>query len=155
MATRGTGSPLEGGRDCGDVRYAMEVKPMIVHYCQYVGCHVAICPLLKSHSCRWCQRETGASFALNAMIETDRLKVLGGEPEWTTVTSASGAGQSVARCPTCSIAVWSVYLHGTANIRQRIRIVRAGTLDTPDLLPPDVHIWTSETQPWIVLSDAN
>jgi hypothetical protein len=89
------------------------------------------------------------------MIETDRLKVLGREPEWTTVTSASGAGQSIARCPTCSIAVWSVYLHGTVNIRQRIRIVRVGTLDTPDLLPPDVHIWTSEKQPWIVLSDAN
>jgi hypothetical protein len=27
-------------------------------------------------------------------------------------------------------------------------------LDTPDLLPPDVHIWTSEKQPWIVLSNA-
>ncbi len=113
-----------------------------------------MCPLLRSHSCRWCQRETGASFALNAMIETDRLKLLRREPEWTTVPSQSKAGQSIARCPTCRIAVWSVYLHNTANVQQRIRIVRVGTLDTPDLLPPDVHIWISEKQPWIVLSDA-
>lgn len=86
------------------------------------------------------------------MIETDRLKVLKSEPEWTTVPSESGAGQSIARCPKCRIAVWSVYLDNTANVKQRIRIVRVGTLDHPDL-PPDAHIWTSEKQPWIVLDD--
>jgi len=31
--------------------------------------------------CRWCQRESGASFALNAMIEGDRVTNIGGEPE--------------------------------------------------------------------------
>ncbi len=109
--------------------------------------------LLKPHSCRWCQRETGASFALNAMIETDRLKLVAGEVEWTTVPSESGTGQSIARCPKCRIAVWSIYLSNSDHIKQHIRIVRVGTLDTPDALPPDVHIWISEKQPWIVLSD--
>ncbi|EXJ95479.1 hypothetical protein A1O1_00601, partial [Capronia coronata CBS 617.96] len=106
-------------------------------------------------SCRWCQRETGSSFALNAMIETDRLNLLGSEPEWITVPSESGAGQSIARCPQCRIAVWSVYLYNLASVQQRLRIVRVGTLDKPGLLSPDIHIWTSEKQPWIVLqSDA-
>lgn len=87
------------------------------------------------------------------MVETDRLKVLEGEPEWTTVPSESKAGQSIARCPKCQIAVWSVYLSNNSHVKQRIRIVRVGTLDNPDACPPDVHIWTSEKQPWIALSD--
>ncbi|KIX06028.1 uncharacterized protein Z518_04002 [Rhinocladiella mackenziei CBS 650.93] len=137
MAPQGIALPLEGGCDCGEIRYAMETKPMVVHCCH----------------CRWCQKETGASFALNAMIETDRLKILKKEPEWIIVPSESGAGQTIARCPQCRIAVWSVYLHNTAFVQQRLRIVRVGTLDNPDALPPDVHIWTAEKQPWIVLSD--
>ena len=103
-------------------------------------------------SCRWCQRETGASFALNAMIEADQLVVLRGEPEWTKVPSESGAGQNIARCPTCKIALYSVYYANPA-IAKLIRFVRVGTLDTPELLPPNAHIWTSEKQPWVVLSD--
>ena len=57
--------PLEGGCDCRDVRYRMATRPLFVHCCH----------------CRWCQRESGASFALNAMIEADRVSVLAAEPE--------------------------------------------------------------------------
>ena len=31
------------------------------------------------------------------------------------------------------------------------RLVRVGTLDEPDRLPPDVHIFTASKQPWLVL----
>ena len=30
--------------------------------------------------------------------------------------------------------------------------IRVGTLDTPDALPPDIHIYTSSKQPWAILS---
>ena len=49
--------PLEGGCDCKAIRYRMETAPLIVH-CRH---------------CRWCQRESGSAFALNAMIESDRV----------------------------------------------------------------------------------
>jgi hypothetical protein len=29
--------------------------------------------------------------------------------------------------------------------------VRVGTLDEPDRLPPDIHIFTASKQPWLVL----
>jgi hypothetical protein len=32
-----------------------------------------------------------------------------------------------------------------------VRFVRVGTLDEPDRLPPDIHIFTSSKQPWVVL----
>ena len=123
--------PIEGGCDCRTIRYRMTSAPLIVHCCH----------------CRWCQRESGASFALNAMIESDRVAVLGAEPELIDTPSNSGRGQKIARCPRCKVAVWSHYA-GSGPVT---RFVRVGTLDNPDALPPDVHIFTSSKQPWVTL----
>jgi hypothetical protein len=125
--------PIEGGCDCKAVRYRMATAPLFVHCCH----------------CRWCQRESGASFALNAMIEADRVVNLGVEPEVITTPSDSGLGQRIARCPSCKVAVWSHYA-GSGPIT---KFVRVGTLDQPDLLPPDVHIFTASKQPWVVLPE--
>jgi len=123
--------PIEGGCDCSRVRYRMETAPLFVHCCH----------------CRWCQRESGAAFALNAMIEAPRLVHIASEPELIRTPSQSGRGQLIARCPECRIALWSNY----AGAGPIIRFVRVGTLDDPDLLPPDVHIFTASKQPWIEL----
>src|SRR5207247_11189426 len=97
--------------------------------------------------CRWCQRETGASFAFNALIEADRVQLLKGDVEIIKTPSQSGKGQKISRCPRCHIAVWSNY----AGSGEAIRFVRVGTLDEPDRLPPDIHIFTSSKQPWVIL----
>jgi len=123
--------PADGGCDCRTVRYRLESAPLFVHCCH----------------CRWCQRESGAAFALNAMIEADRVTNLGTEPEIVLTPSASGKGQKVARCPKCRIAVWSNY----AGAGPVVRFVRVGTLDNPELLPPDVHIFTASKQPWVLI----
>jgi hypothetical protein len=123
--------PLDGGCTCGAVRYRMTSKPMFVHCCH----------------CRWCQRETGASFALNALIEADRVSLLKGEVEVVDTPSNSGKGQRIARCPKCHISLWSNY----AGAGDAVRFIRVGTLDEPDRLPPDIHIFTSSKQPWVVL----
>ena len=122
---------FEGGCTCRAVRYRMTSAPMFVHCCH----------------CTWCQRETGASFALNAMIEADRVVLLQGEPEVVNTPSNSGKGQKIARCPTCRIALWSNY-GGAGDL---VRFVRVGTLDEPGRLPPDIHIFTSTKQPWVVI----
>jgi hypothetical protein len=122
--------PLEGGCDCRAVRYQLASAPLIVHCCH----------------CRWCQRESGSAFALNALIESDRVVLLAGGPELVNTPSASGAGQLIARCAACRIALWSHY-----GGNRLVRFVRVGTLDEPDHLPPDIHIFTSTRQPWVVL----
>jgi hypothetical protein len=123
--------PLEGGCTCGEVRYRLTSAPMFVHCCH----------------CRWCQRETGTAFALNAMIEADRVHLLKGKVEIIDTPSNSGKGQKIARCPTCRIAVWSNY----SGAGDAVNFVRVGTLDTPDLLPPDIHIFTMSKQPWVAI----
>jgi hypothetical protein len=125
------GFPLEGGCTCRSIRYRMLTRPLFVHCCH----------------CRWCQRETGASFALNAMIEADRVELLAGELDVVMTPSNSGKGQKISRCPRCRIAVWSNY----AGAGDTVHFVRVGTLDEPDRLPPDIHIFTASKQPWVVL----
>jgi hypothetical protein len=125
------GLSFTGGCDCRAVRYRMSRTPLFVNCCH----------------CRWCQRETGASFALNALIEADCVILLNGEPEVVDTPSSSGKGQKISRCPVCRIAVWSNYC-GSGD---KVRFVRVGTLDEPDRFPPDIHIFTSTKQPWIVL----
>ena len=124
---------LEGGCACGAVRYRIESTPLIVHCCH----------------CTWCQRETGASFALNAMIESDRVTLLKGEPEPIATPSNSGRGQDICRCPVCKVAVWSYYAGGG----DKLSFVRVGTLDEAHRLPPDIHVFTSTKQPWVVIPD--
>lgn len=97
--------------------------------------------------CSWCQRETGSAFAINAMIEGDRLEVTRGAPEMVTTPSNSGKGQEIARCPACRVALWSHY----AGSGRLTAFVRVGTLDAPTRCPPDVHIFTSTRQPWVTL----
>jgi hypothetical protein len=121
----------DGGCTCRQVRYRMTSAPLFVHCCH----------------CSWCQRETGASFALNAMIEADRVQVLQGEVVAIDTPSNSGKGQKISRCPTCLVALWSNY----AGAGDALRFVRVGTLDEPGALQPDVHIFTASKQPWVVL----
>jgi hypothetical protein len=122
---------LDGRCTCGAVRYRMTSGPLFVHCCH----------------CRWCQRETGSAFVLNAMIEADRVQLLHGEPEMIDTPSNSGKGQKIFRCPKCRVALWSHY----TGAGDKVCFVRVGTLEEPDLLPPDIHIFTASKQPWVLL----
>src|SRR5436190_18504662 len=86
-----TDETFEGGCTCRHVRYRMTSRPLFVHCCH----------------CRWCQRETGSAFVLNAMIEAERVQLLAGDVDVVDTPSQSGRGQKIARCPRCRVAVWS------------------------------------------------
>jgi hypothetical protein len=123
-------APLEGGCSCGAVRYRLTGAPMFVHCCH----------------CLDCQRQTGSAFVLNALIETDRVERLAGEPEPVSMPTDSGRPHDIYRCPKCRVAVWSDY-----GRRRIMLFVRVGTLDDPSALAPDVHIYTRSKLPWVTL----
>ncbi|PEQ13270.1 aldehyde-activating protein [Novosphingobium sp. PC22D] len=128
-------SGAEGGCACGTVRYRLLDDPYVVHCCH----------------CRWCQRESGSSFALNALIETARIEVTGQAPDRVETPSASGKGQAVFRCPVCRVTLWSHF----AGAGEKAAFVRVGTLDEPDACPPDVHIYVESKQPWVAIPEGS
>jgi len=124
----------EGGCACGEVRYRLGSEPLFVHCCH----------------CLNCQRQTGSAFVINVLIETDRVELLAGEPVVVAVPrdAAGKRKQKIFRCPKCQVAVFSQYT------TPRIRFVRAGTLDDPTTVEPDVHIFTRSKLPWVTLPDS-
>ncbi len=122
---------LIGGCACGAVRYRLASAPMFVHCCH----------------CLDCQRQTGSAFVLNALIEADRVEVAG-TTHATRMPTDSGQPHDIHRCSLCEVAIWSEY-----GGRSSIRFMRAGTLDTPSALTPDVHIYTRSKVPWVVLPE--
>ncbi len=124
--------PVTGGCACGVVRYALTASPLFVHCCH----------------CRWCQRETGSAFAINALVETDCVEVREGKPAPIATLSESGRGQTIVRCADCWVALWNHY----PGIGPKVAFLRAASLDDPDAITPDIHIYTSSKQPWVTLS---
>jgi hypothetical protein len=122
---------MEGGCECGAVRYRLTEEPITTNCCH----------------CRDCQAITGSAFALNAMIETDRIAVTRGEPELRTL-GREGRGEARAwRCPTCATLLWADHpMFGDA-----IRFVRTGTLDRAEALAPDAHYFLRSKHPWITV----
>jgi hypothetical protein len=122
---------MKGHCTCNHLRYRLTDTPLFTN-----ACH-----------CTWCQRETGGPHAVNAMIETDRVELLAGQPVEVMTPSRSGKGQIIVRCPHCHVAVWSHY----AGLGKKLAFVRVGTLENPAAVPPDIHIFTVTMQPWYQL----
>ena len=122
----------EGGCSCGAIRYRLASEPLFVHCCH----------------CLNCQRQTGSAFVINLLIESDRVELLAGEPQAVDVPRDDGSAQTIYRCPACQVAVFSLY--GFPGVR----FVRAGTLDDPSTVSPDVHIYTRSKVPWVALPES-
>ena len=84
---------------------------------------------------------------INLLVETDRVEVLSGRPQPVDAPRDDGSTQRIFRCPSCQVAVFSEY--GWPELR----FVRAGTLDDPSTVTPDVHIFTRSKVPWVMLPD--
>jgi hypothetical protein len=119
----------EGRCACGSVRYRLTSDPMFTHCCH----------------CLDCQRQSGSAFVINLLIEADHVQLLSGIPQPVDVPRDDGTMQRIFRCPTCQVAVFSEYG------RRELRYVRAGTLDRPSEVTPDVHIFTRSKVPWLTL----
>ena len=122
---------LEGGCSCGAVRYKLTSTPLIVH-----ACH-----------CRDCQRVTGSGFVINVWIEKEFVQSNGAKLKAFTLSGGTGKDHEVFFCENCGTYLWSRYAVAPGDCL----FVRAGTLDTPEAITPDVHIFTRSKLPWIAL----
>jgi hypothetical protein len=123
---------LDGGCSCGAVRYRLRSEPLFVHCCH----------------CLNCQRQTGSAFAINVLIEAVSVEIVAGDPRPVDVPRDDGSTQRIFRCPACQVAVYSEYT------RPQVWFVRAGTLDDPSQVSPDVHIYTRSKRDWIALPES-
>jgi hypothetical protein len=121
---------LTGGCACGAVRYQLAAPPMIVH-----ACH-----------CRDCHRITGSAFVINLWIERELVEA-SAAPKSFRLAGGTGKPHDVFFCGNCGTYLWSFYHAAPGDAL----FVRAGTLDQPEKVKPDVHIFTRSKLPWLQL----
>ena len=113
----------EGGCECGAVRYRMTDDPMFVNCCH----------------CRQCQKITGSAFAINGMIEADRLQIVEGGDKLS----------DGSRCSFSNTVLWGTHRF----FGDGIKFVRLGTLDEAERIKPDAHFFTRSKHPWVTIPD--
>ena len=101
-------------------------------------CGIGFMPLpMFVHCCHsaWCRRETEPAFAINPIIEMDRMK--------GAAAGCLGQGPEMLRCPECR-GGWQPSCRG----RRLAGLVRVGPPDRPAGCPHQVHIHTATKLPW-------
>lgn len=116
---------MEGGCQCGSVRYRIEEEPLGLAVCH----------------CRDCQRQSGSAFAMSLDVPREAFRLLSGALE--TFTAACDSGRT-KECAFCGICGTRIYHRGEWGMS-----IKAGTLDDTSALRPDAHYWTKRKQPWV------
>ena len=119
--------PLEGGCQCGGLRYAISEPPLMVY-----NCH-----------CTNCQKIGGGAFSTPVTVRESSFAFTNGEPrtfEWTSDAGNCRYGWFCGNCG-CRIAHGQIPAIGILS-------VRGGTLDDTSWLEPVGDIWTHSAQPW-------
>jgi hypothetical protein len=94
--------------------------------------------------CRYCQRRLGTAFAELAYFPADCLAFLQGAlVEYEHRSDETGRWLRHRFCPRCGTTVMI-----TVQISQRIG-VHLGTLDDPERLPPQRHIFSRSKRAWV------
>ena len=124
---------MAGGCSCGAIRYKLTNTPLIVQ-----ACH-----------CHNCQRITGGPHVINIWIERKFVESSGAEPKSFMLKGGSGENHEVFFCDKCGTYVWSRYYRAPGDHL----FVRAGTLDEPEAVTPDVHVFTQTKLPWVRLPE--
>jgi hypothetical protein len=121
---------ITGGCLCGAVRYDIKGEPVRTRVCW----------------CTVCQKLGAGSGTVNVMFNSADVHIDG---KLTTYTCTADSGTVMTRgfCPVCGTPMTS-----QAETRQHQIILRAGTLDDPEVARPDVTIWTAEAPSWACIS---
>lgn len=124
--------PLEGGCQCGALRYRVNQPPLMI-YC----CH-----------CANCQKISGSAFAISATIIEATFEFTSGEAKKTKWVSDAGNQRYGYICGDCGTRI----AHGQEP-SIGVLSLRAGTFDDVSWVEPAGHIWTSSAQSWVKFAD--
>jgi len=121
--------PLDGGCQCGHIRYQIIERPFGLAVCH----------------CTECQRQSGSAFGMSLGVRHGAVVLRSGTLKKFDVKCDSGRMKSCFFCPECGTRIYHQTQTGIS--------VKAGTLDDRTWLKPDAHYWTKRKQSWVVIPD--
>lgn len=122
--------PVEGGCQCGAVRYRLKAAPLGVY-----ACH-----------CKDCQRFSGTTHTLSMLVKADDVELLRGTLAGFDKAADSGRTVRMLGCAACGTRLWNEPLASPD-----ILVLKPGTLDDMGWARPVGNIWTDRAQPWVYI----
>lgn len=125
--------PVEGGCQCGAVRYRLLGPPLAVYVCH----------------CKDCQRLSGAAASMSMPIASDQVELLAGTLTAYDKPADSGRIVRMLGCSRCGIKLWNEPLATPGLL-----VLKPGTLDDSRWARPVGNIWTASRAPWSEIDPA-
>lgn len=121
-------SRLQGGCQCGAIRYELSGEPVLAALCH----------------CTMCRRAHAAPAVAWAMFEDTQVAFTHGLPR----DFASSPEARRGFCPGCGTPI-----SFSASFLPRLIDIAIGSLDDPEAIRPAMHIWHSRHLSWAVFAD--
>ncbi len=123
---------IKGGCLCGSIRYETTRVPLMSAVCH----------------CTHCQKQSGSAFSTNVLVPATGFKVT--TRTLATFDDVGDSGLSVKRhfCSHCGSPVYS-----EMDANPDVVALKAGTLDDPSWVQPQVHVWRCSAQSWVPLAE--
>lgn len=119
---------MEGGCNCGEIRYKIQGEPAVV-----AACH-----------CTRCRRQSGSMYSVNLVVSTSAFTMEGTPKVFEDRDTTSGAPVLREFCGNCGSPIRSLL-----GSNPDIIAVKAGTLDDPGPYAPALHVFTRSRVTWV------
>jgi hypothetical protein len=123
---------IKGGCLCGDIRYESRAAPVLSAVCH----------------CTQCQKQSGSAFSTNLVVPAEAFRLTTQVPARFDDVGGSGLGVKRHFCGRCGSPVYT-----ELEAQPGVVVIKAGTLDDPAAVSPQIHIWRRSAQPWIAAPD--
>lgn len=114
---------------CGSVQVTLSADPVAVGICH----------------CRDCQKQTGTSFSMVALVPLSSVEVTGQLGRFDT-RGDSGLAVERSFCPKCGSPIRT---DSDGTRQQGIAIIKAGILENVQELHPSLQIYCESEHPWL------
>ena len=120
--------PVEGGCQCGAIRYRLMAAPLGVY-----ACH-----------CKDCQRFSGTTHSMSMVVRAADVEMTKGTLTGFDKAADSGRTVRMLGCLQCGTKIWNEPLSSPAML-----VLKPGTLDDMSWAVPVGNIWTDRALPWV------
>jgi len=119
---------LTGSCLCGSLKYTCNSGPLFT-----AACH-----------CKTCQKSTGSAFSVVVGVQRADMTIEGNTR--TTYEGLGDSGQPTYRhfCSQCGSTIMA-----EMAAQPDLAFIAAGTLDHPEALTPQLHVYWRDHQPWL------
>ena len=126
--------PASGRCQCGNCVYSLIALPYVTY-----SCH-----------CAECQKLTSSAFLSCMQVPAESVQLENGSPVSRQRIADSGNTVVTWFCPNCSSTLFA-----ENSIRTRVRTIHIGSLEHPERVEVNAHIWVKRKLPWVNLPETH